>query len=260
MRIDRLCQAAFILGLLALTSCGPQPAEQPLAGVNGLEWEDRELERFSGECDTTDAPCGRFAAEYPEFTSAPAPGVLESLNEAVDVLLTDGRPVPLATMASEFIAAYRTARQEFPGAASTQRWEEEKVARVLYHDDRHVSLLLEEYSYTGGAHPNSRRIYGTWSLADGGRLALADLLKPGFEGPLAEVGEAVFREARGISANEALEERGFTFPDGDFALPDNFAVTGDGLLFFYNSYEIAPYALGPTEVEISFEELGELVR
>ena len=248
---------AIALGLLTFVSCGSPPPPEP-SDVATLVWEDRELERFAGECDGTEAPCGRFRAEYPEFTEAPAPGVMESLNEAVNGLLTDGRPETLADMANELIAAYRAARQEFPGAASTQRWEEEKVVTVLHHDDRLVSLKLEEYSNTGGAHPNARTLYGSWTLEDGGRVALEELLAPGGEERIAELGEAAFREVRGVPADQTLEELGFLFPDGEFALTENFAVTDEGLVFYFNPYEVAPYALGPTEIEMTFEALADL--
>ena len=245
------------LGLLSIVSCGtPPPPEAP--DSSKLVWEDRELERFAGECDGADDPCGWFRAEYPEFTEAPSAEVVESLNGAVQGLMTDGRPETLAEMANELIAAYRAARQEFPGAASTQRWEEERVATVLHHDDRLVSLMLEVYSYTGGAHPNARTLYGSWFLEDGRRVALRDLLTPGSEERVAEIAEAVFREQRGLPTEQSLEEQGFDFPDGKFALNENFAVTDQGLVFYFNPYEIAPYALGPTEIELTFEALEGL--
>lgn len=249
-------RGALVLGLMTLLSCG-SPVPPGRTAVE-LAWEDRELERFAGECAGADTPCGRFTAEYPEFMTAPGAGVTDRLNEAVQELLTGGRTATLADMANELIAAYRAARQEFPGAASTQRWEEERVVTVLHHDDRLVSLKLEEYANTGGAHPNARTVYGTWSLEDGGRVSLGDLLTPGSEGRVKELGEAAFREARGIEPGQTYEELGFRFPDGEFALSENFAVTGEGLIFRFNPYEIAPYALGPTEIELTFETLDGL--
>ena len=118
--------------------------------------------------------------------------------------------------------------------------------------------MLEVYSYTGGAHPNARTLYGSWFLEDGRRVALRDLLTPGSEERVAEIAEAVFREQRGLPTEQSLEEQGFDFPDGKFALNENFAVTDQGLVFYFNPYEIAPYALGPTEIELTFEALEGL--
>jgi hypothetical protein len=43
-------------------------------------------------------------------------------------------------------------------------------------------------------------------------------------------------------------------------LNNNFAITKDGLIFFYNSYEIAPSAAGPAELELGYEEIKHLMR
>ena len=250
--------AVFLL--VGLAACASPSAEDSVPAGLELEWRERELERFSGACDTADDPCGRFTAMFPQFTLAAAPDVAERLNEAVQTLLTGGGPVTLAGMANELIAGFRAARQEFPGAASTQRWEERRSVRVVHHDDRLVSLRFEVYSDTGGAHPDSQTTYASWSLADGERVLLEDLLLEGYEEPLAEIGEAAFRQARGLTVDRDLEELGFRFADGRFALPDNFAVTESGLVFHYNPYEIAPYSLGPTELTITWVEIGELAR
>jgi hypothetical protein len=57
-----------------------------------------------------------------------------------------------------------------------------------------------------------------------------------------------------------LKQAGFSFPGGNFALPENFGFASDGLIFYYNSYDIAPYYFGPTEVRIPYQEVRELLR
>jgi hypothetical protein len=45
------------------------------------------------------------------------------------------------------------------------------------------------------------------------------------------------------------------FENDQFFLPDNFAIVEEGITFFYNSYEIAPYAMGATELILRYDEL-----
>ncbi|HLH18807.1 MAG TPA: RsiV family protein [Bryobacteraceae bacterium] len=43
-------------------------------------------------------------------------------------------------------------------------------------------------------------------------------------------------------------------------MPENFALTDESLIFYYNTYEIASHADGPTEVEIPLSEIRDLLR
>jgi hypothetical protein len=41
---------------------------------------------------------------------------------------------------------------------------------------------------------------------------------------------------------------------------DNFFITGGGIGFFYNPYEIAPYSSGSTEIFLPWEEILPLLK
>jgi hypothetical protein len=70
--------------------------------------------------------------------------------------------------------------------------------------------------------------------------------------------EQKFREINEIGPHDNLNEKGF-FWDGKFQLPANIGLVPEGVQFFYNSYEIAAYAVGPTEFVLTWEELGDLL-
>ena len=46
------------------------------------------------------------------------------------------------------------------------------------------------------------------------------------------------------------------FAKNSIKMNDNFAVIAEGVLFYFNPYEIASYAAGPTELLIPFSEMG----
>jgi hypothetical protein len=54
-----------------------------------------------------------------------------------------------------------------------------------------------------------------------------------------------------------LTTEGF-FWDGSFKLSENFAVEKEGLRFYYNAYEVAPYAVDPTDLVIPRSELRKV--
>ena len=55
-------------------------------------------------------------------------------------------------------------------------------------------------------------------------------------------------------------EAGFTFPNGAFTLPRQWGATENGLIFYFNSYEIAPYSEGPTEFALPWSALREIIK
>ena len=43
-------------------------------------------------------------------------------------------------------------------------------------------------------------------------------------------------------------------------LSDNFGVMREGLVFHYNPYDVAPFALGPTTITLPWAAVGRHVR
>ena len=72
--------------------------------------------------------------------------------------------------------------------------------------------------------------------------------------------ERKFREAWEILPNGSLNEKGFWFENDKFSLPVNVGISNDGLQFYYNPYEIGPYAMGATDIILPFSELKNLMK
>jgi hypothetical protein len=120
-------------------------------------------------------------------------------------------------------------------------------------------------SYGGGAHPNRTLTYANFRPATAERIRLTGILKEGFAGPLNNVGERRFRELKGIGLDGDLKEANFRFPNDHFQLNDNFSIDADGLTFYgltfyFNNYEIASYADGPTKLFLPYTDLQVLLR
>lgn len=103
-----------------------------------------------------------------------------------------------------------------------------------------VSLYWERYAFTGGAHGNTVRGSETWNLQGCGRLALTDLFGCGIDPKT-----YILREA----GRQIEKEPGIYFPDYEKLLAENFReesfyTTPDGLVFYYQQYDIAPYSSG----------------
>lgn len=210
-----------------------------------------------------DPNCVRFNAVYPEFEAGMPRALLTRLNDAVEELATspsfdERRAGSVDGTGRKLIAAWKTRVLEKSGPP--ERWYDDRKVEVIHRDDQVISLRLEEKLRAGGANELATALYVSYSLDRIDRLSMADLFVEGSAKRLNELGEKKFRELRGIAPSRSLADAGFDFPGGYFRLSSNFAVSGDGLVFRYNPYDVGPFALGATEVVLASEQLKELLR
>lgn len=111
-------------------------------------------------------------------------------------------------------------------------------------------------SYTGGAHGIYGQSVHNYSIASGYELTLSDLFDDDQQQRLKEIIRGKLYEEFGVTSDEGLAEQGF-FPEY-IDVTDNFALTEEGIVFYYNPYDIGCYALGPVEVSVGREELETL--
>lgn len=122
--------------------------------------------------------------------------------------------------------------------------------------DTLLCYMIYRSSYLGGAHGMYSTEYHTYSLADGYELSAADLLGEEKMEPLQALIRAKLCQSCNAANDEELSAAGF-FPDY-ISVTDNFRITPEGMIFHYNPYEIACYANGEIDVEVSREELEAL--
>ena len=227
---------------------GPQcPEEKTTPSTENTELSEDEL-------------CAVVKFNYPKISSDAKPELAEKLNDFILRQMidnpTEGMDTETSTpeqFAEGFIEEYKQTPNPFNG------WEMERSLRIVFTTKNMITLLFEEYGYTGGAHPFSGYRYSVLSLEDGRQILLDDLFNPGYATALNVAAEKIFRETRKLKEEETLEEQGFAFPNDVFSVNDNFGVLKEGLDFIFNSYEIAPYALGPTQFTVPYEDIQELV-
>ncbi|MBC3786542.1 DUF3298 and DUF4163 domain-containing protein [Spirosoma utsteinense] len=162
----------------------------------------------------------------------------------------------LARAASLFATDYHTMTQDMGGLGGC--WELKTQADTLYASDDAVTVQMETYAYTGGAHPNTNLAFYTFDRESGRALSLNDLVTD--TTALLNVVEQSFRRQQGLLPQTNLEERGYFLRDGRFFLPANIGMSRKGLVFYYNPYEIAAYALGPIEVTVPYDQLSGILR
>lgn len=119
-----------------------------------------------------------------------------------------------------------------------------------------VRILVMEY--TGGAHPNTFVSFWNYDLAKQKELQIFDIVKKEKLKELEAIAESYFKKLKEIKVGESYTEAGYFWDTNKFQLPENFGFGINGLIFHYNQYEIASYAIGQTEFTIPWEVLENL--
>lgn len=121
----------------------------------------------------------------------------------------------------------------------------EYEARI--NDNRTMSLSVTYYQYTGGAHGNYYRETVNLDLVNEKELSLKEL----FAGS-----DAYMQVLTDEILKQMANEKDNLFPEAleNFKASDdlNFYLTDDAIVFYFNPYEIAPYARGIVEYEIPY--------
>ncbi len=159
--------------------------------------------------------------------------------------------------AQGFIDEYLEIKEEFPDMPGN--WFINVESEITFDSLGLLSIQFYIDNYTGGAHANYSWSFVNYDFKSKKVLSNKELILD--ENKLLEKVESKFREFHEVGPNEDLNETGFfNIPESGFFLPEAIGYSGGNFKVVYNSYEIGPYALGPTELEIDLEELRGIIR
>lgn len=140
---------------------------------------------------------------------------------------------------------------------SSAPWSLCEEVNVVHNRSGVLSTRFSVEQYTGGAHGSHSILYISTKYKNGiEEITLSELFSPEGRKEVRRLGEKQFRQVRNLPENADLEREGFWFKNGVFTLTDNFAIVPEGLAFHYNSYTIAPYAMGETALLIPFDSFA----
>jgi hypothetical protein len=128
--------------------------------------------------------------------------------------------------------------------------------QVYYNTKNFVSIVLNHYQYTGGAHGNYFALGFNINMSDAALVSLTDVIQEGKLDLLAyECEEAILEKYQANSLFEAglFENEIVILEDQDF-----YIIPGAVVLQF-DPYEIGPYSMGEIVVEIPFEKIRDIL-
>ncbi len=152
---------------------------------------------------------------------------------------------------ASFITANKEIQKMHPEELSP--WEAKIKAVVSFEDRRMITIKLDTYLFTGGAHGYGATRFLNFSKNKGSEIEDWELFnnKEDFE----RFAENKFRKQEKIPENKSINSTGYMFERDSFYLPENIGFTEKGIKLLYNQYEVASYADGPIELVLPYKEV-----
>ena len=142
------------------------------------------------------------------------------------------------------------------GEGGVRTWEDRVNGYFSGRSGRFVSYMVEYYNFRGGAHGINTMTPVVFDRKTGDVVPEEAFFADGYRQPVAALIQARLPEA--LEGDEealaALFEPALVGPNGLYE------VTKDGVTWYYQPYDIAPYYLGVISVTVPWKELKPYVR
>lgn len=200
--------------------------------------------------------CPQIGVEIPKALDRTklADTINTALEEELISLLVFDDGIEASTVAEaiqSFKNGYVELKNLYPD--ETTGWEAKITGVVSYEDKNIISIALNSYLFTGGAHGYTTHRFLNFNKRKGTEIENWALFKDRkrFE----HFAETKFRIQEDIPQNDGINSTGFMFEQDEFHLPENIGFTDKGLVLLYNQYEVASFADGAIELVLPFNEI-----
>jgi len=151
-----------------------------------------------------------------------------------------------------FNSSYQSIKEEFPDEIIP--YEASIYSDINFQNTNILSVLIDSYIFTGGAHGSGNTEYINLDMKTGKIIKNTILIKD--HNKFSDLIEKEFRKTHKISENESINSTGFFFENDTFVLPENIGFTKNHVILLYNQYEISSYTEGPIELKLDKKELA----
>lgn len=177
----------------------------------------------------------------------------QSVQDSINAILEDEFLKPI-----EWFEEFVTMLDSFPTMEYTAGmfFSFETGFDVKLLNEEVLSLALNHYEFTGGAHGNYYSIGFTFDLKTGELLTLKSIITSESLPFITRLCETKIKE---MYEATSLTEAGMFEDQLEITIDQDFFLLEEGLVFQFDPYEIAPYVMGNIEVLIPAEEISEFL-
>ncbi|HCO63918.1 MAG TPA: hypothetical protein DIT60_03895 [Alcanivorax sp.] len=267
-------RAGALAALLALSACdnGPEQPEgekQPAPADNGaaqqseppattapegkLETRQETLRRRADNCSGDD--CAKVAVDLELYEGHP------ELNQAVRRRMIrqlggngEDQGAPPKTL-EEAADRFLTTAAGIPGDGA-RGWELSGESRQLGRWKDLLTVAIDSYEFTGGAHGLPVTRWLNWDLTAHRPVSLGQVINPGQE----DAFEAAARRAHERWLEKEVDSDEDFRQAWPFQESSDFRLTRKGLVLHYDVYSIAPYVMGQPTLTLPWKDLEGVIR
>lgn len=186
-----------------------------------------------------------YKIEYPEFQSKFYQMSLKLINDFYKAKALEQQKRYETELFNMAVEQYKDAiENNFP----VRVFEALVVYKLTYNTSCIISLYFDQYEYTGGAHGNTIRYSQTWNLQKARRIELNKLF-----GCSINYKEYILKQVE----EQIQKDPSIYFEDYEKLIvetfnADSFYCTPQGIIIYYQQYDIAPYSSGIREFLIPY--------
>ena len=121
-----------------------------------------------------------------------------------------------------------------------------------------INYRFTQSVFAGGAHPSTVTTILRFNAMTGDFISLDNVFPPSNHDALISLLTAKLMQNNGVDTMEGLHEAGYLELMDMFVTP-NFALREDSIEFYYNEYDIAPYAYGSSTICLDYATVEPLM-
>lgn len=130
--------------------------------------------------------------------------------------------------------------------------------KIVHYKSNLLTYSCRYEEYTGGAHGIYMTTFFNLDLRTLMPIRLEDIFVDNYQEILIDLLYNQLMIDNQVTTRQELEDLGFT-TTGDLFPTENFYFSPEGIVFYYNVYEIAPYVMGPISITLPFEMINHLL-
>lgn len=131
-------------------------------------------------------------------------------------------------------------------------------SRVQLYEKNLLVYRIDYNEYTGGAHGIYMTSFLNMDLGLMRPLRLDDIFVGEYQEVLTDLIWNQLMADNDAKTRAELEDMGYG-STGEIAPTENFYIDKEGITFYYNVYDITPYAMGPVTVSIPFQMIEHML-
>lgn len=176
---------------------------------------------------------------------------LEDINESIYSYINDFEK-EIYLMASSYEKDYEKYKKENPNVIK-YKFESFSDYNVTYNQDNYLSIPIFTYSFTGGAHGISYLKSFNYDLLNKKEIKINDLFKEDVDYKTV---------IKNFIKKEMVKNPNSYFLDSEININENqeFYLDKDGVVIYFQVYDIAPYYMGIVEFKMKFDEFKTIFK